>query len=443
MFVNKTIVANATANGKAGVAIIRVSGKQCKVVLQNITGLNWHVTKPRYAKKAKFKKENILIDVGLVIIFPGPNSFTGEDVIEFHCHGSFAVIDMLLSTISSLPNVRIALPGEFTRRAFNNDKMDLLQVEGLADLIDAETERQLIQAHKHSSGQVSQNFLQWRKIAIECMAYIEAYIDFSDEDIEEDVAKIDKKIEQLNEQIIIALDNSQRGQSIRSGYNIAIAGKANSGKSTLINTLSNNNIAIVSDIPGTTRDVLRSHINFFGYPVNFFDTAGIRETQDVIEKEGIKRALQCCSEAKLLIYVVDINNIDEIDSDYLSYLQNINSNVILVANKVDTCEKIDTVDNFIFISAKQKINIDSLNKQIINIIDKSDNDNILPLITKHRHKNIVEQCNKNLLNYLATDHLELKAEEIRLFISNIDKIIGKFDFEDMLDIIFANFCIGK
>ena len=306
-----TIYALSTGPGISGIAIIRVSGPETSSIIKLLT--NEQLPKPRFATVRKINKINTseLIDEGIILWFPGPESYTGEDMAEFHIHGSKAVIDALHASISAVENCRLAEPGEFTKLAFQNGKINLLKAESIADLISAETEIQRQQAIKIMNGKSANQFNSLREKLLKILSHVEAKIDFPDEDLTEDILNNIKKIS--NEVILNIkkiLDDQKVGERIREGFKIAIIGPTNAGKSSLLNHLSNRDAAIVSEIAGTTRDVIETHLNIDGYPVVVSDTAGIRDSKNEIEKKGIKLALDKAENADLKLIVIEAKSVD-------------------------------------------------------------------------------------------------------------------------------------
>ena len=442
-----TIYALSTGPGISGVAIIRVSGEQSSKVIEILTGKK--VPKPRVATLRKINKINTseLIDEGIILWFPGPESYTGEDMAEIQVHGSKAVVDALHSSISQIENCRLAEPGEFTKLAFQNGKINLLEAESIADLISSETEIQRQQAIKIMNGNSADQFNFLREKLLKILSHIEAKIDFPDEDlpsnildeITNDSNEIIKKIEKI-------LNDQRVGERIREGFKIAILGPTNAGKSSLMNHLSNRDVAIVSEIAGTTRDVIETHLNMDGYPVIISDTAGIRESKDEIEKKGIKLSLNRAEEADLKLVVVDAKSPDF--TDVLKGL--LDENAILVINKSDLLEKeIDSEIkniNHVLISIKDNKNIDELILKIKNNLKNKfiTSDDIL--ITRERHRQHLQQCLDHLNNFNQKKEIEdfdKAAEDLRLATRHLGMIVGKVDVEEILGSIFNDFCIGK
>ena len=442
-----TIFALSTGPGISGVAVIRISGPETAKVLKNLT--KHSLPKPRVATLRKISKINNseLIDEGIILWFPGPESYTGEDMAEIQVHGSKAVVDALHSSLSSIENCRLAEPGEFTKRAFQNGKINLLKAESIADLISSETEIQRQQAIKIMNGKSADEFNFLRKKLIRILSHVEAKIDFPDEDLPNNILdEIKNSSDEVTTKIKKILNDQKVGERIREGFKIAILGPTNAGKSSLMNHLSNRDVAIVSEIAGTTRDVIETHLNIDGYPVIISDTAGIRESKDEIEKKGIKLSLNRAEEADLKLVVVDAKSLDF--TDVLKSL--LDENAILVINKSDLLEKdIDPEikkTNHVLISIKENKNIDELILKIKNNLKNKfiTNDDIL--ITRARHRQHLEQCLDHLKNFNQKKEIEdfdKAAEDLRLATRHLGMIVGKVDVEEILGSIFNDFCIGK
>ena len=442
-----TIYALSTGPGISGIAIIRVSGEHTKKVIELLTGAP--APKPRLATLRKINKINTseLIDEGLILWFPGPESYTGEDMAEIHIHGSKAVIDALHTSISQIENCRLAEPGEFTKLAFQNGKINLLKAESIADLISAETEIQRQQAIKIMNGKSADQFNFLREKLLKILSHVEAKIDFPDEDLPKDILKEIKESSNQVLKIIEKILNDQKvGERIREGFKIAILGPTNAGKSSLLNYLSDRDVAIVSEIAGTTRDAIEAHLNIDGYPVIVSDTAGIRESQNEIEKKGIKLSLSRAEEADLKLIVIDAKNLNF--TDVLKDL--LDENTILVINKSDLLNgdidpKIKKL-NHVLISIKENLNIDELILKIKNILKNKfiTSDDIL--ITRERHRQHLKQCLEHLKNFNQKNEAEdfdKAAEDLRLATRHLGMIVGKVDVEEILGSIFNDFCIGK
>jgi len=442
-----TIYALSTGPGISGVAIIRISGEDASTIITQLT--NKPLPKPRVATLRKINKINTseLIDEGIILWFPGPESYTGEDMAEIHVHGSKAVIDALHTTISNVENCRLAEPGEFTKLAFQNGKINLLKAESIADLIASETEIQRQQAIKIMNGKSADQFNYLREKLLKILSHVEAKIDFPDEDLPNDILE---EIKKSSDDVLInikkILDDQKVGERIREGFKIAILGPTNAGKSSLLNHLSNRDVAIVSEIAGTTRDVIETRLNIDGYPVIVSDTAGIRESKNEIEKKGIKLSLNRAEEADLKLVVVGAKNID-----FNGVLKGLlDENAILVINKSDLLE--DDIDpeikklDHVLISIKENLNIDELISKIKNNLKNKfiTSDDIL--ITRERHRQHLEQCLDHLKNFNKKNEVEdfdKAAEDLRLATRHLGMIVGKVDVEEILGSIFNDFCIGK
>ena len=442
-----TIYALSSGPGIAGIAVIRVSGKNTEDVIKKITGVK--LPSPRVATLTKFNKIGTkeLIDEGVIIWFPAPNSYTGEDLAEFHVHGSRAVINAMHSTISKVNNCRLAEPGEFTKIAFQNEKINLLKAESIADLISSETEIQRKQALKIMSGKSSDKFNSWREKLLKILSHIEAKIDFPDEDLPKDIIT---NIQKISNNVLLEIENTLKdqkvGERIREGFKIAIVGPINAGKSSLLNYLSKRDVAIVSEIAGTTRDVIETHLNLDGYPVVLSDTAGIRDSKDEIEEKGIKLAFNRADAADLKLVIIDgkIRNLGKTIKSLMD------KNAILVINKSDLMKgkfnnKFKKYE-YVLVSIKKDLN---LNKLILKIKSKLKNKFISSediLITRERHRQHLENCVEYLKKFQekkATKDVEKAAEDLRLATRHLGMIVGKVNVEELLGSIFNDFCIGK
>ncbi len=442
-----TIFALSSGPGISGVAVIRVSGPETKKVLEKI--ISGSIPHPRIATLRKINKINTneLIDEGIIIWFPGPDSYTGEDMAEFHVHGSRAVINAIHNSISKVKNCRIAEPGEFTKIAFQNGKINLLKAESIADLISSETEIQRQQAIKIMSGKSSKKFNEWREKLLKILSNVEAKIDFPDENLPDNILNnIKSSSKKIKEEIQKILNDKKVGERIREGFKIAIVGPTNAGKSSLLNYLSKRDVAIVSEIAGTTRDVIETHLNLEGYPVIISDTAGIRESKDEIEKKGIKLAIKRAEDADLNIVIIEPKSVD-----FTGFLNDIvTEKAIFVLNKSDLGIKNNNLKlkklNLIEISLKNEKNIDEL---IFEIKKKLKNKFITSediLITRERHRQHLEQCVNHLKNFEnknKKEDFDKAAEDLRMATRHLGIIVGKVDVEEILGSIFNDFCIGK
>ena len=429
-----TIYALSSGLGKGGVAVIRLSGSRVLDVLKAVA----HLEKPkaRYAYFTPLYRENDVLDRALVLYFPAPHSFTGEDVAEFQVHGGRAVIRALMEVLGTQVGCRPAERGEFSRRAVINGKMDLTEAEGLLDLINAETERQRGQALLQMQGSLGRLYDGWRQDLTHHMAYLEAFIDFPEEEIpSEKLAGIDADIGLLIQKIQAHLDDNHMGEKLREGFQIALIGAPNVGKSSLINALTQKEVAIVSQTAGTTRDVVEAHLDVDGFPVILADTAGLRKSVEEIESEGIKRAVKKASEADLILFVQDSQKAPKGD-ELPETLKN--KTVLTVWNKADLA--VGGIG--LSISAKTGAGISELWAQIKAILER-DFSGSKGLITRERYRVALKECVRNLSHALGVQELELKAEDLRLAARALGRITGRIEAEDLLDVIFRDFCIGK
>ena len=442
-----TIYALSSGPGISGVSIIRVSGEDTAKVIKILTGKK--IPSPRRATLRKINNTNTseLIDEGIIIWFPGPESYTGEDMAEFHVHGGKAVVLAVQEAISNIENCRLAEAGEFTKLAFQNGKINLLKAESIADLISAETEIQRKQAIKIMRGKSSAKFNELREKLLKLLSFVEAKIDFPEEELpEENLKKIKQDSSYVLNEIQKILNDQKVGEIIREGFKIAIVGPTNAGKSSLLNNLSNREVAIVSEIAGTTRDVIEAHLNIDGYPVIISDTAGIRDSKDEIEKKGVKLSLKRAENADLKLVVVDAKTIDL--RGYLNDL--LKKDAILVVNKLDLLkEKLDSKIlkfNHVQISLKDNLNIDVLISKIKNNLKNKFIIEEDILITRERHRQHLIQCGNHLKNFLNKNDkkdFDKAAEDLRLATRHLGMIVGKVDVEEILGSIFNDFCIGK
>ncbi|QUI60054.1 tRNA uridine-5-carboxymethylaminomethyl(34) synthesis GTPase MnmE [Wolbachia endosymbiont of Spodoptera picta] len=438
---NETIFALSTVFGKSGVAVIRISGNYALKALNH-----FHIKKeikPRFATLVDlYDNSSQLIDNGIIIYFPAPNSFTGEDVIELQVHGSKAVIKIILEELSKI--FVMSRPGEFSLRAFLNGKFDLTQIEGIADLIDAETKMQAKQAIKQISGELERLYSNWRQRLITIQSKIEAYIDFP-EDIwaeKSELEKINNEVQSLVQLIQEHLNDNRRGERLREGLHIVITGEPNVGKSTLFNFLAKRDIAIVSEYAGTTRDILEAHIDIGGYPIILSDTAGIRESSDPIESEGISRAKKRSFEADLRIELFPFEQRHNINCNV------VNSDTIYVLSKAD-----DVINNYnIKINGIDLLPISILKgigtNKLISLIkekakEKFGHDRDTPVITRQRHRNHMQKALEHLQRFNIYNPIELISEDLRLATFELGAVIGIINVEEILDSIFSNFCVGK
>ena len=442
------IFALSSGKGPSGIAIVRISGPQTLDICTSLT--NEKNIKSNEINLCKFidpKNKKIIDPEALLLWFPKPNSFTGDDLAELHIHGSNAVISYLLKVLSDQKNCRLAEPGEFTKIAFQNNKIDLVKAESIGDLIHAETELQREQAANLVQGYASKYYENLRKKLVKSLSYIEAKIDFAEDDLPESVLKeVQKSIKQVHIDIKGILEDQKVGEKIRDGFRISIIGDVNAGKSSLLNLLAKRDAVIVSEEEGTTRDVVETYLNIDGYPVILADTAGIRKAKNKVEKEGIKRAIKKAKEADLTLVMIDVSK-KTINSDVKKL---INQDCILVFNKSDLTKKIPKNDfkknDQILISVKNNKNIDNLIKTIKAKLSKKfiKSNNIL--VTRERHRAKLNAALKEIEKFLKKDQkkeIETAAEDLRLATRHLGSIVGKVDVEEILGSIFQDFCIGK
>lgn len=445
---NKTIYALSTVYGKSGVAIIRISGDSALEVIKQMTKLDNNKVKPRYAYFTDLLDivSHETLDKVLILYFKAPYSFTGEDIVEIHTHGSKAVISSVIDNLSKIKNYRLAEPGEYSKRAFYNGKMDLTEAEGLADLIDSETAEQQKYAIRQMEGGLKNLYDAWRNDLLKTLAHLEAFIDFPDEDIPSSVVDIMmNNVFKLQTAIFEHLNSDNIGERLREGFRVVIVGAPNAGKSSLLNTIVKRDAVIVSDIAGTTRDAIDVHLDIKGYPVMFTDTAGLRETNEEIEQKGIDIALNKIKDADLIICLFDASK------DSVQQFENIEkefkNKVIYVANKSDTlnneqCSNLEK-QGCVVISAKHKHGIETLLEVISKNIEDRFTSNSNLLITRRRYREALEETIENLASFNLNKDIELSAEDIRLAARGLGKITGRIEVDDILDKIFGDFCIGK
>lgn len=446
MFNSKdTIAAIATPPGKGGVGIVRVSGPQAGAIATAISGKQ---PKPRYALFADFKdSQQDIIDSGLALYFPGPNSFTGEDVLELQGHGGPVVMDLLLHAVVAA-GARLAKPGEFSERAFLNDKIDLAQAEAIADLIDAASVQAARSATRSLQGEFSDKINNLVEALIHLRTYVEAAIDFPEEEIDFlSDGKVETDLNHIGEQLTTVMQTAKQGALLKEGMTVVIAGKPNAGKSSLLNCLSGRDSAIVTDVAGTTRDVLREHIQIDGLPLHIIDTAGLRDSDDQIEQEGIRRAEQAIEQADAVILVMDSQHGDDPKQVHAAIFSQ-QKPVIVVWNKVDLPNVTPTPrqNNTIALSTKTGAGLADLKQTLKTIVHYNDN-NQHQFIARRRH---IEALNKahafivqgqnQLTNHQAG---ELLADDLLQAQNSLAEITGVFSADDLLGEIFSSFCIGK
>ena len=445
---NKTIYALSTVFGKSGVGIIRISGNKAFEVISQMTDLDVAKIAGRKMYLTKFYNpvSRETLDNSLLVAFKSPASFTGENTIEINCHGSKAVIRSFLEALSLLPDFRLAEPGEFSRRSFYNGKMDLTEADGLADLIDAETALQQKVALQQMGGTLFDLYNDWRTRLVNVLSYIEAYIDFPDEDIPQDtVQKIENGVFKISEEIKNHLQQNNVEERLRDGFRVVIAGPANAGKSSLINAVVKRNVAIVSDIAGTTRDAIEAYVDLNGFPVIFTDTAGLRESADKIEQIGIKLAKDKIAEADFCLFMFDAEK--DTPEIFAEYINSINVPYVLVANKMDKIsadqQRKLQKKGCILISAKENQNVNVIIDKIYETFQNMYVKSSAQLITRQRYKESLSECLENLSRFNLQKEIELSSEDIRLACRAIGKITGQVEVDEILDKIFSSFCIGK
>ncbi len=442
-----TIYALSSGFGISGISVIRVSGSETRNVIERLS--QGRFPKPRIATLKKIIKINSkeLIDEGIIIWFPGPNSYTGEDMAEFHLHGSRAVILAVQQSIEQIEGCRLAEPGEFTKLALQNNKINLLKAESIGDLIKSETEIQRKQAIKIMSGANISKFDNWREKLVKILSNIEAKIDFPEDDLPPEILKnLKKDVKKIETEIKKTLNDNKVGEIIREGFKIAIVGPSNAGKSSLLNYLSRREVAIVSEVAGTTRDVIETHLNIDGYPVIVSDTAGIRDSKDEIEKKGIRLALKKSDDADLNIVLIEPKSVH-----FAGFLKDlISDKSIFVINKSDL--GIDNIVNEfkkynpIYISLKKEKNIEQLISAIKLKIKYKFKTSEEIIITRERHRQHLEKCANHLENFInkkEIDDFDKGAEDLRLATRHLGMIVGKVDVEEILGAIFQDYCIGK
>jgi tRNA modification GTPase len=443
-----TIFAQASAPGKAGVSVFRISGPTALQSLTQLVCQNNPKFEPRklYFRKIYNPKNNQQIDDALVVFFKGTSSFTGEDSVEIYTHGSIAVIKMMHQVLASLEDVRIAEPGEFAKRAFLNGKIDLTSAEGLADLIEAETALQLAQAIGQLGGGLEKIYEGWRLELLKIISLVEAYIDFPDEDIpEETINAVRQLVDRITNEIKLHLNDNHRGERLRSGIKLAIVGHPNVGKSSLLNYLMKREIAIVSNIAGTTRDIVEGHLDIGGYPIILQDTAGIHDhTEDIIEHEGINRAWNAAKNSDIKIILYDASRTNDING-YFKYI--IDANTIIVFNKIDLVSGalLQNIHGHkpINVSIKNEQGLNEIIAEIVSIADKIARPSQSPQITRARHRSQLQKALEYMSNFSLNDDLVLAAEDLRMTMRAISNITGKITVDEILGEIFSNFCIGK
>lgn len=440
-----TIFALSSGPAPAGIAVFRVSGPRAGRAWKSLTGKQG-LPEPRRAVRATLLDPHSgePIDDGIALWFPGPDSYSGEDMAEFHAHGGPAVIGAMLRVLGDQPGLRLAEPGEFTRRAFLAGKMDLTEAEGIADLIAAETEAQRRQAIRQAEGELGRRYEEWRERLIGATAHFEAYIDFPDDEVPQEVAeRVNHEISGLVDAISRHLDDSRRGERLREGLDIAIVGPPNAGKSSLLNRLARREAAIVSERAGTTRDVIDVAMDLGGYPVVLADTAGLREAADSLEEEGVRRARRRAEAADLRILVVDGQD----EEGFRGSSGLVDGSTLVVLNKSDLGQPriVPPAPNLgiYAVSVKTGEGLERFLDGLEDIVRDRIGLTSQPALTRARHREALGDCLNALDRSLGAPLPELAAEDLRLATRALGRITGKVGVEDLLDVIFRDFCIGK
>lgn len=436
-----TIFAVATGRGKSGLSVIRVSGPDASLAL---AVFNIGPLEPRRATLRRLRAADAeIIDEALCLWFPGPDSFTGEDTLEFQCHGAVSIVARMLELLGRVPGFRLARPGEFSRRALDNGRMDLVQAEGLADLIDSETEQQRQQAIRQLTGGLSREVDQWRSELIAILALFEADLDFSDEgDVDSGVLSgAEFRLSQLKGQMVKVLATGDRGERLREGVTIVLAGAPNAGKSTLLNALAQRDIAIVSSIPGTTRDIVEARLDLGGYPVTVLDTAGLRISADEIEQEGVRRMLARASAADIVVW---LRSAKEIDSGLPTEFGTLPGFVLSVITQIDKgAPEMEGLKISALTGEGMDVFLQALTELVADRIGQSAEGAVL---TRARQREAVAEAVESVDRALAILHsagTELVVEEVRISMRAIARVTGHVGVDDILDRLFSQFCIGK
>lgn len=449
-----TIFAHCSGKGKAGVAVFRISGPDSLSVVLELTKKTKEDLPPRRMVFSKIHdpRDSKLIDEGMVVYFSNKASFTGEESAEIHTHGSLAVIKLLNNTLFSHHKVRLAEPGEFARRAFLNGKFDLTSAEGLADLIEAETEMQHAQAIRQLGGGLAKLYEEWRAKLLDILAYLEAYIDFPEEEIPDEVTnRANELVESLCSSIKEHLTDNRKGERLRDGLKLAIIGKPNVGKSSLLNYLMQRDVAIVSNIAGTTRDIIEGHLDIGGYPMILQDTAGIRdESNDEIEMIGIERARQIHKEADIKLIILEARELIESSNRALSpFSELIDEGTVIICNKVDlladTSQLPKMIDDnkIVSISVAKEQGLKELMQIISQKAEQLAAPGENPMITRERHRIQLQGALEALEQFKHVEDLILATEDLRMTIRYLSNITGTITADEVLGEIFSKFCIGK
>ena len=445
----ETIVSISTPMGTGALSVIRCSGKSILTIIKILFGKK---LVPRRAQYLNIKKNNAVLDDVVAIYYVGPKSFTGEDMLEIMCHGGPVMYQLIINEILKIKNCRLAIAGEFSERAFLNDKMSILEAESICALINAKTEEAALAARESLSGKITQDLFQIDALILQTRIQVEALLDFSEEDIETDGLKtIESHIKNCKEEILVLIKRLEKNKLLFETSKVAVIGKPNTGKSSLINFLTEEDVSIVNKQAGTTRDVVSKMFSLNGIPVTIFDTAGIRETSDSVEKEGKEKALNQAASANIILYLYDVTiGIDNDDMKILDSLKKINKNIFIIANKIDLVTKntfIETkknnVEKNLFISIKENINMDQLRSEILEYLKLviSDSSSGIYHIKQVKHlKAAYKEINDIEVNLIE---LEIIAEKLKQTQENISMILDNSDDDRVLSGIFSNFCIGK
>ena len=441
-----TIYAFSTAPGRAAIAVLRLSGPAAPAALRALGG---KLPKPRVAAVLNFADpaSGEAIDRGIALYFPAPSSHTGEDMAELHLHGGRAVAAAMLDALGKMPGLRLAEPGEFTRRAFLNGKLDLTEAEGVADLIAAETAAQRRQALRQASGATAKIYEDWRHRLLKAQARLEAEIDFPEEGLPEDLRRqATDDIARLAAEIAASLEDNRGGEVLRTGFEVAILGPPNAGKSSLMNALARREVAITAASAGTTRDVIEVALDLGGYPVVLADTAGLRAASDAIEEEGVRRARERAAHADLKLIVLDATR----PGETAALVQLIGPGTLVAANKMDLQPKDNAAwadklgaGKAVLISVKTGAGLRELEANLRDMVAARFSSGAAPLITRARHRQALEECAAALARFPGIAAPELAAEELRRAVRALGRITGRVEVEDLLDVLFREFCIGK
>lgn len=445
-----TIFAVATAPGRAGIAVIRISGDAALPALQRLRGPATGAPQPRRATLCRFRDgAGAAIDEGLFLWFPRHNSFTGEDVVELHVHGGRAVVAAMLDELAGMPGLRPAEPGEFTRRAFDNGRLDLTAVEGLADLVAADTPAQRRQALSQLSGRLACVYDDWTGRLTRALAWLEAEIDFADEDLPDGIGAATRAaVDAVRVEMAAHLADGRRGEIVREGFSIAIVGPPNAGKSSLLNALAQRDAAIVAETAGTTRDVVEVRLDIGGYAAVVADTAGLRSGADPVEEEGIRRALARAAQADLVLLLVDATDPGAAAGIGARLRDAGVADVMVCSNKVDLVDAAGDPAVGGGQAHPLSVRTGAGMTELLALLARRISGHVgteseAPVLSRLRHRLAIEACVGHLSRFAAVLQPDLAAEDVRLAVRELGRITGRVDVEDLLDVIFRDFCIGK